>query len=143
MPEFYPLHDLGVFVKDFSLFEVEGFVRFWAWSLDEWLVNVGRMEDIILKPEEPLKGSANKLRMTETICNKFEFLLGFNFYIIFVAFMVEIFSDWSVPSFIFPLLNMSKVKFSMEWSVTDKPVLIGKGKGIFLIDISSRESQIL
>lgn len=101
------------------------------------------MEDIILKPEEPLKGSANKLRMTETICNKFEFLLGFNFYIIFVAFMVEIFSDWSVPSFIFPLLNMSKVKFSMEWSVTDKPVLIGKGKGIFLIDISSRESQIL
>lgn len=108
MPEFNPLHDLCVLIKNLSLLEVQGLVRFWAWGFNEWLVYVVRMENIVLKSEEPLNWSTYKFRMSKSVGNVFELLFWFYFYVIFITFVIEISGDWSVQSLLLPLLYVRK-----------------------------------
>lgn len=81
--------------------------------------------------------------MTESISDILIFLFGFYFNIIFISFIIEMFSDWSVKSFSFPLSDMLEVVLLMEWSISDKSIFVSKSELFFSVIIYSIEPKIL
>jgi hypothetical protein len=81
--------------------------------------------------------------MTKSISDILIFLFGFYFNIIFISFIIEMFSDWSVKSFSFPLSDMLEVVLLMEWSISDKSIFVSESELFFSVKIYSIESKIL
>lgn len=71
------------------------------------------------------------------------FLFGFEFDIIFVAFPVEVLSNWPVESFLFPLLNVLEVVFQVEGGVSNESVFVLENDLFIVIDVGSFKAEIL
>lgn len=79
--------------------------------------------------------------MTQSVSNELIFFLWFQLNIILITFGVEVFSNWSVKSLLFPLLDVLEVVFLMERCICNKSVFISKTK-FLIIDVLSLESKI-
>ena len=75
--------------------------------------------------------------MTQTIGNILIFFFRFDRNIIFISLGTEVFSDWAISSFFFPLSDVLIVKFMMERSIGNESVFVGKCKDKLIVEISS------
>lgn len=85
LPELNPFHDFCVFVEDFSLFEIQGFMRLRTWGFNERLINVGWVENIVFEPEKPFKWGSNELWVTKSVSYVFELFFRFHLNVVLVT----------------------------------------------------------
>lgn len=137
-----PFKDSGVFVENFALLEVELLAGSGAGLLDEWLIQVSWVEDVVLEFEESVNRAAQKLGMAQSVGNVLILFFGFQFNVVLVTFGVEMFGDWTVESFVLPLLNVLEIVFLVPWGVGNESVLVGENE-LLVVDVLSFEAQIL
>lgn len=139
MDESDPFEDSGVFVEDFTLFEVELLAGLGAGLLDERLIQVSWVEDVVFELEESVNGAAEEFGMTQSVGDVLVLFFGFQLNVILVTFGVEVFGDRSVKSFVLPLFNVLEIVFLVPWGVGDESVLIGENK-LLIVDVLSFET---
>lgn len=136
-----PFQNSCVLINDFSLFEVKLWVWLGVWCLHERLVQINWVENIVLEFEESVDWGAQEFWMAESVGNVMVLFLGFHFDIVLVTFGVEMFGDWSVGPFVFPLLDVLEVMFFVPWGVGDESVFVGEDD-FLVVDVEPVESQI-
>ena len=80
--------------------------------------------------------------MAQSVGDVLVLFFGFQFNVILVTFGVEVFGDWTVESFVLPLLNVLEIVFLVPWGVGDESVLVGENE-LLVVDVLSFEAQIL
>lgn len=62
--------------------------------------------------------------MAQSVSDELILFFWFQFNIILVSLGIEMFSNWSVESLLFPLFDMLEVVFLVEWCISDESVFI-------------------
>jgi hypothetical protein len=99
--------------------------------------------EVLLQFKKPVDGSAEEFRVAKSVSNVFVFFLRFNGNIILVPFRVVVISrDRAVQSLLFPLNNVLKSWFFNPRSISDESVLIHECPSVFIVNISSGETEV-
>lgn len=137
-----PFQNSCVLVNHFTLFEVQLGAWLSVGLLHEWLVQIHWVENVVLESEQPVDWSAQKLWMTQSVSNVLVLFFRFQLDVVFVTFGVEVFGDWSVGTFLFPLFDVLEVVFFVERGVGDEPVFVGEND-FLVVDVVSFKPEVL
>lgn len=140
--EFDPFKHSGIFINDFALFEVQLCIWLGTRLLDEGLVKINWVEDVVFEFEQPVDWSTQEFRVAESVGDELVLFFRFHLDIILVTFGVEMFGDWPVGSFVFPLFDVLEVMFFMPWGVGDESVFVGEDD-LLAVDIEPVESEVV
>ena len=77
--------------------------------------------------------------MAQSVGNILVLFLRFQLNVILVTLGIEMFGNWSVGSFVFPLSNVFEVVFFVPWGVCDESIFVGEDD-FLIVDINSVKS---
>jgi len=80
--------------------------------------------------------------VTQSVGDVLILFFRFQFNVVLVTFRVEVLGDWSVESFLFPLLDVLEIMLLVEGGVGDESILIGENE-FLVVNVLSFKSQIL
>lgn len=138
-----PFEDSSVLIDHFTLLEVEGLAGVLSGHLDEGLIEIGGVVDVLFKFEEAIDGSAEELRMAETISHVLVLLLRLNCNVVLVSLAVVIVAGHgAVESLSLPFDDVLELRPLVPGSVGDEAVLILEGPANLLGHLATGETQI-